>query len=86
MSEDEIGDNDSDLYSDEYESDESEIEDEHNPWGASKKESSGQGRPNARKKERIRRRGRIPLNLTQNYGLRSGWGVRQGIRELIQNL
>ena len=83
MSEDDC---DSDLYSDESESDESEIEDAHNPWGTSTKESSKQGQPIARKKERIRRTGRIPLNLTENYGLRSGWGIHQGIRELIQNL
>ena len=37
-------------------------------------------------KERIRRRGNIPLNLTSDYGRRSGWGVREGIRELLQNL
>ena len=37
-------------------------------------------------KEKIRRRGFIPLNLTSNYGRKSGWGVREGIRELLQNL
>ena len=29
-------------------------------------------------KEKIRRRGFIPLNLTSNYGRKSGWGVREG--------
>jgi hypothetical protein len=38
------------------------------------------------KKERIKRKGRVPLNLTRNYGRKSGWGERQGFRELIQNL
>lgn len=37
-------------------------------------------------KERIRRTGKIPLNLTSEFGLNSGWGMKEGFRELIQNL
>ncbi len=37
-------------------------------------------------KERIQRTGKVDLNLTDNYGKKSNWGVREGIRELIQNL
>jgi len=56
-----------------YDSEEDEGEG-RNPWGT------------RTTKERIRRRGIIPLNLTNGYGKRSGWGVREGIRELLQNL
>ena len=37
-------------------------------------------------KERILRRGVIPLSLISDYGQKSGWGVREGVRELLQNL
>ena len=40
----------------------------------------------SRANERIRRGGNIPLNLTSNYTRKPGWGEREGIRELIQNL
>jgi len=64
----------------EYDSDDSEYDSEDqeeediNPFGT------------RTTKERIRRRGLFPLNLTSNYGRKSGWGVREGIRELLQNL
>ena len=35
---------------------------------------------------RKRHEGYQILNLTHNYGLKSGWGPSQGLRELIQNL
>jgi hypothetical protein len=38
------------------------------------------------KKERIKRRGLFALNMTRNYGIKSGWGEQEGFRELIQNL
>ena len=37
-------------------------------------------------KDRIQRTGKVDLNLTDNYGKKSNWGVREGVRELIQNL
>lgn len=43
-------------------------------------------KPPKPKKERIQRSGWVNLNLTKNYGLASGWGLREGIRELMQNL
>ena len=39
-----------------------------------------------RKGDRIQRTGIVDLNLTDNYGLKSNWGIREGVRELIQNL
>ena len=68
--------------SDSYESDD---EENLNPWGGTRKTYEN-GELTFRKKERIQRRGRVPLNMTRNYGRKSGWGVREGIRELIQNL
>ena len=38
------------------------------------------------KKKRIKRSGTLSLNMTRNYGLKSGWGKQEGFRELIQNL
>lgn len=38
------------------------------------------------KKERIKRQGLFPLNMTRNYTLKSEWGAQEGFRELIQNL
>ena len=38
------------------------------------------------KVDRIQRTGIVDLNLTDNYGLKSKWGIREGARELIQNL
>ena len=74
-----------DEYSEEdYESSESD-EEELNPFGRTTKANKN-GESTFPKKERIKRTGRVPLNMTRNYGRRSGWGVRQGIRELIQNL
>ena len=67
-----------------YESSESDEED-LNPFGRTRK-TYGNREPTFQKKERIKRSGRVPLNMTMNYGRRSGWGVREGIRELIQNL
>lgn len=43
-------------------------------------------KPPKENKERVQRTGWVNLNLTKNYGLASGWGVREGIRELMQNL
>jgi len=57
---------------------EDELSLERDPWGNLRGTND--------KKPRVRRTGRIPLNLTRSYGQRSGWGVRQGIRELLQNL
>lgn len=51
---------------------------ELDPWGNYRKQDE--------KKPRIQRSGNVPLNLSRNYGQRSGWDIRQGIRELIQNL
>jgi hypothetical protein len=36
--------------------------------------------------EKVLRLGWVDLNLTSNFGRASDWGVREGIRELIQNL
>jgi hypothetical protein len=52
-----------------------------NPWGIGIVESKDQS-----EKPRPRRTGYMPLNIIKSYGLLSGWGVRQGIRELLQNL
>ena len=65
-----------------YDSYESDEEEDINPFGGTINAYENE----FRKKERIERRGRIPLNMTRNYGRKSGWGVREGIRELIQNL
>jgi hypothetical protein len=49
----------------------------------------GNTRPPIKKrqpKERIQRTGNVDLNLTENYGKKSNWGIREGVRELIQNL
>jgi hypothetical protein len=65
----------------EYSDDESSEEEESQTY-----DPYGYQRSRGTKKERIRRRGIIPVNLTSTYGQRSGWGIRQGIRELLQNL
>lgn len=53
-------------------------------WGkkAPKKGTGSSKRPI----ERARRTGIVHLNLTSAYGNRNGWGVREGLRELLQNL
>jgi len=69
--------NDEDTDGMEYDSGDSELyfeEEDPNPYGT------------RTTKGKIRRRGLIQLNLTSNYGGKSGWGVREGIRELLQNL
>ena len=73
-----------DQYSEEdyEESDEEEVV---NPFGRTTKAYKN-GESTFPKKERIKRKGLFPLNLTKNYGRKSGWGIREGIRELIQNL
>lgn len=38
------------------------------------------------RKPYVRRWGLLGLTMTENYGKKSGWGCRAGIRELIQNL
>jgi hypothetical protein len=75
----------SDDSDEEYDSESSEESEDYDPWGTTGPQSSTDIGPRERK-ERIRRKGRIPLNLTSSYGRRSGWGVREGIRELLQNL
>jgi hypothetical protein len=45
-----------------------------------------ESKPRKPKKDRVQRTGWVNLNLTNTYGLASGWGVREGIRELMQNL
>ena len=73
-----------DEYSEE-DYDESDEEEHLNPFGGTTT-SYKTGESTFPKKERIKRKGRVPLNMTRNYGRKSGWGVREGIRELIQNL
>ena len=36
--------------------------------------------------ERVRRRGRVFLSLTSEYGRKSGMGIREGVRELLKTL
>src|SRR5436305_5182317 len=36
--------------------------------------------------EKIQKKGLRGLNLTPDYCAKSGWGVEEGIRELLQNL
>jgi hypothetical protein len=67
----------SDGSDEKYDSESDEESEDYNPWADTA--------PRERK-ERIRRKGRIPLNLTSSYARRSGWGVHEGIRELLQNL
>jgi hypothetical protein len=43
-------------------------------------------KPRKTKKDKVQRTGWVNLNLTNTYGLASGWGGREGIRELMQNL
>jgi hypothetical protein len=38
------------------------------------------------RKPYVRRWGLLGLSMTANYGKKSGWGCRAGVRELIQNL
>ena len=75
-----------DSSDEEYSSSESDVSQDVNPWGETTKSKKGQGSSSGIPKERLRRKGKIPLNMTKNYGKKSGWGFRQGIRELIQNL
>jgi len=70
-------------YSSDYSgSDSDDSVDGPHPFGNNTQRTIQNGKP----KERIRRTGKVPLNLTRNYGLKSGWGMSQGFRELIQNL
>jgi hypothetical protein len=74
-----------DEYSEEdYEPSESD-EEQLNLYGRIEKPNQNEG-STFPKKERIKRTGLVGLNMTRNYGRKSGWGVREGIRELIQNL
>jgi len=68
-------------YSSDYSGSDLDVDDPH-PFGNNTRRTIQNGKP----KERIRRTGKVPLNLTRNYGLKSGWGMSQGFRELIQNL
>lgn len=52
------------------------------PWGNYRTQNEKKDE----KKPRIQRTGKVPLHLSRNYGQRSGWDIRQGFRELIQNL
>jgi len=55
--------------------------DDPDPFGSNTQRTNQNGEP----RERIRRTGKMPLNMTRNY-VQSGWGMSQGFRELIQNL
>ena|SRR5579862_8515423 len=49
---------------------------------------SGASSPKTKSKRRetIQRTGKVDLNITDNYGKKSNWGVEEGIKELIANL
>ena len=65
-----------------------EDEDEDNSAEESPPAPGGLASPGTKpqRKVRIERTGEVDLNLTDNYGKKSNWGVREGVRELIQNL
>lgn len=77
---------DYEFTSEESSSDDSEVLDDINPWGGTTYSNGSRKYSSHSKKDRIQRKGRVPLNMTRNYGKKSGWGAREGVRELIQNL
>jgi hypothetical protein len=56
------------------------------PEPKTKTEPKTEFKKKRRPADRVQRTGDVDLNLTDNYGRKSNWGIREGVRELIQNL